>query len=154
MQKHGYKIEADAVKKVADGHIQKTNKSQRKYDAKREYHKTDEYKEKRKRAIKIGATAAGTTLAVYGGYKISKHLKSKAGRLSYEMGKKYAEEHFFNKADIANPIKYQHLMDAGRQTLQNTDKRTKKVSKSTIEAIKFLRDPNSSIVDGELLRWY
>ena len=111
-------------------------------------------KEKHKRAIKIGAAAAGTTLAVYGGYKISKHLKSKAGRLSYEMGKKYAEEHFFNKADIANPIKYQHLMDAGRQTLQNTDKRTKKVSKSTMEAIKFLRDPNSSIVDGELLRWH
>lgn len=107
-----------------------------------------------KTAIKVGASVVGTALATYGVYKISKYLKSEAGRRSYEMGKKYAEEHFFSKADIANPIKYEHLIDAGRQTLRNTDERTKKVSKSTIEAIKFLRDPNSSIVDGELLRWH
>lgn len=107
-----------------------------------------------KTAIKVGAAAVGTSLAVYGAYKITKHLKSEAGRRSYEMGKKYAEEHFFSKADIANPITYGRLIDAGRQTLENTDKRTKKVTKSTIEAIKFLIDPNSSLVDGELLRWH
>ena len=49
---------------------------------------------------------------------------------------------------------YQHLMSAGRKTLANTDKRTKKVSKSTIEAIKYLKDPNSMMIDGELLDWF
>lgn len=82
-------------------------------------------------------------------------MKSKeAGRRSYESGKKYAQEHFFNKANVNKPSEYSSLHDAGRQTLRNTDKRTKKVSSSTVEAIKYLRNPERYHVDGDLLRWY
>ena len=121
---------------------------------------TPEAKAKRaaraKTAAKIGAAAAATAIAAYGGYKLSGYLKTKAGKLSYESGVRYANENFFNKSDWSKQPtnEYLHLMDAGRKTLQNTDKRTKKVSSSTKAAIKYLRNPNSMLVDGELLDWY
>lgn len=121
---------------------------------------------RRKKAIKVGAAVVGTSLAAYGGYKASQYLKSTAGKKSYEAGKRYAEEHFFSKADDTltnvlsgklgkeNISQYQSLRDAGIQTLRNTDKRTKKVSGSTIEAIKYLKHPEYYQVDGDLLRWH
>lgn len=112
-------------------------------------------KARNKKAIAIGAAAAGTALAAYGAYKLSKHLKSEAGKRSYESGKKYAEEHFFSKANsTSNLAEDLSLFRAGRQTLANTDKRTKKVSGSTVEAIKYLRHPERYQVDGYLMRWH
>lgn len=112
-------------------------------------------REKIKKAAIIGTAVVGTTLAAYGTYKASKYLKEKAGKLSYESGKKYANEHFFNKMkdstvsyDWRDRENYNALYQAGKQTLQNTDKRTKRVSGSTIEAIKYLRHPESYLVDG------
>ena len=117
--------------------------------------------EKIKKAAIIGTAVVGTTLAAYGAYKASKYLKEKAGKLSYESGKKYANEHFFNKMkdstvsyDWRDRENYNALYQAGKQTLQNTDKRTKRVSGSTIEAIKYLRHPESYLVDGQLLKLY
>lgn len=49
--------------------------------AKQEYKKSDEYKQakdKTKKALIAGAAVAGTALAVYGGYKLSKAIKDKA----------------------------------------------------------------------------
>lgn len=101
--------------------------------------------------VAIGAAAVTATLAAgYGAHKLSKYLKSEAGKRSYEAGKKYAKENFFDKADIANPIKYQSLNDAGRRTLRYTDERTRKVEKSTVEAIKYLSRPERYTVDGDL----
>ena len=118
-------------------------------------------REKIKKAAIIGTAVVGTTLAAYGTYKASKYLKEKAGKLSYESGKKYAYEHFFSKMkdsavsyDWRDRKNYNALYQAGKQTLQNTDKRTKRVSGSTIEAIKYLRKPESYLVDGELLKLY
>ena len=118
-------------------------------------------REKIKKAAIIGTAVVGTTLAAYGTYKASKYLKEKAGKLSYESGKKYANEHFFNKMkdstvsyDWRDRENYNALYQAGKQTLQNTDKRTKRVSGSTIEAIKYLRHPESYLVDGSLLKLY
>ena len=114
---------------------------------------------KQKTALKIGAAAAGTALAAYGAYKVSKYLKGEAAKKSYELGKKYANDEFFSKLDMSftgkqSIAEYEHLIKAGRKTLSNTDKRTKKVGSSTVEAIKFLRDPNRYTVDGELWdRW-
>lgn len=115
-------------------------------------------REKIKKAAIIGTAVVGTTLAAYGTYKASKYLKEKAGKLSYESGKKYAYEHFFSKMkdstvsyDWRDRKNYNALYQAGRQTLQNTDKRTKRVSGSTIEAIKYLRNPESYLVDGQLI---
>ena len=112
-------------------------------------------KEKIKKAAIIGTAVAGTALAAYGTYKASEYLKEKAGKLSYESGKKYANEHFFNKMkdstvsyDWRDRENYNALYLAGKQTLQNADKRTKRVSSSTIDAIKYLRHPESYSVDA------
>ena len=112
-------------------------------------------KETLKKAAIIGTAVVGTALAAYGTYKVSKYLKEKAGKLSYESGKKYANQHFFNKMkdstvsyDWRDRENYNALYQAGKQTLQNTDKRTKRVSGSTIEAIKYLRHPESYLVDA------
>lgn len=84
---------------------------------------------------------------------MSKYLKSEAGRRSYESGKKYAKDTFFSNADFNKPDEYQYYMNAGRKTLRNTDKRTRKVQKSTVEAIKYLRHPERYNVDGSIMDW-
>ena len=115
-------------------------------------------KEKAIKAAKIGAAVAGTVLAAYGAKKASDYIKSEAGKRSYESGKKYAQDHFFSKADKAGKMgdwsRKESLWQAGRQTLENTDRRTNKVQNSTVEAIKYLRHPERYLVDGDLLKWY
>ena len=106
-----------------------------------------------KKKVAIGTAVVGTALAAYGTYKVSQYIKDKAALKSFEEGKKYAYENFFNKADIANPIKYDSLHKAGRKTLENTDARTKRMKKSTIESIKYLAHPEKYSVDGDLMRW-
>lgn len=58
--------------------------------ARKEYHQTDEYKEKRnktlKTALKVGAIAAGTALAAYGGYKLYQHINDKSFNISMAKG--------------------------------------------------------------------
>lgn len=156
----GYNKEAAAVKAVGDKNRAKLAKSQAR-DAARNTSEAQARREKIKKAAIIGTAVVGTTLAAYGAYKASKYLKEKAGKLSYESGKKYANEHFFNKMkdstvsyDWRDRENYNALYQAGKQTLQNTDKRTKRVSGSTIEAIKYLRHPESYLVDGQLLKLY
>ena len=157
----GYNKEAAAVKAVGDKNRAKLAKSQARDAARNTPEAKAARKEKLKKAAKVGAAVAGTALAAYGAYKASKYLKEKAGKLSYESGKKYANEHFFNKMkdstvsyDWRDRENYNALYQAGKQTLQNTDKRTKRVSGSTIEAIKYLRHPESYLVDGSLLKLY
>lgn len=111
-------------------------------------------KAKAKKAVAIGAAAVGTALAAYGGYKLSKFIKSEAGKRSYESGKKYAQEHFFSKMDMNKQAEYHSLLRAGRQTLANTDMRTRKVSNSTVEAVKYLMHPERYLVDGDLIGWW
>lgn len=113
-------------------------------------------KAKAKKAVKIGAAAAGTALAAYGTYKMSKLLKDKAATKSYENGKKVAEQYFkeMKKYDGVSVPRKLSAWSAYKGTLQNTDKRTQKVKKSTVEAIKYLRHPERYQVDGGLIQWY
>lgn len=142
--------------------LKKAEKAQASANAKKEARNTPEAiaarKAKMKKAAIVGAAVAGTALAAYGAYKASKYLKSEAGKRSYESGKQYAKEHFFDKADRAlntgNTRAFTSYIESGRETLENTDKRTKKVSSSTIEAIKYLRHPEYYQVDGDLMRWH
>lgn len=156
----GYNKEAAAVKAVGDKNRAKLAKSQAR-DAARNTPEAQARREKIKKAAIIGTAVVGTALAAYGTYKASKYLKEKAGKLSYESGKKYANEHFFNKMkdstvsyDWRDRENYNALYLAGKQTLQNTDKRTRRVSSSTIDAIKYLRHPESYLVDGQILKLY
>lgn len=60
--------------RLIEGHM--TNASKRREDlrkVKAKYKNTDEYK--LRKAVTIGAAIAGTALAAYGGYKVSKYLK-------------------------------------------------------------------------------
>lgn len=67
LRKHGYKAEADAVQKVADKHRQKAADSQRKRDTRTPM----STKKKAAIAAGVGAAIVATSLAAYGGYKIS-----------------------------------------------------------------------------------
>ena len=141
--------------------LKKAEQAQAEANKRREAANTPEARKARvKKAVKVGAAVAGTALAAYGAYKVSKHIKSEAGKRSYESGKRYAEEHFFSEArkigidSASSSARRMSLEDAGRQTLKNTDRRTKKVSSSTVEAVKYLRHPERYQVDGELLRWF
>lgn len=61
--------------------------------AKKEYKQTDEYKAKRAKAVKAGAVVAGTALAAYGAYKLSKVAKNKAYNINMERGRKAADDY-------------------------------------------------------------
>lgn len=58
---------------------------------KKEYKQTDEYKEKRRKAIKVGVAAAGMVVAAYGAYKVSKFVKNKNTELRMKEGKEVVE---------------------------------------------------------------
>lgn len=111
---------------------------------------------RRKKTIKIGMAVAGTALAAYGTYKMSKFLKNKAATKSYETGKKFAEQYFkeAKKYELSNTGRYLSSMDAYSSTLRNTDKRTRKVKNSTVQAIRYLRHPERYQVDGALMAWH
>lgn len=49
-----------------------------------------EYKAKRDKAIKIGAAAVATTMAVYGAYKLNKYIRSSNFKYHEDIGKKKA----------------------------------------------------------------
>ena len=62
--------------------------------ARKEYHQTDEYKEKRnkniKTALKVGAIVAGTALAGYGAYKLSQHIDKRSLEITLSKGREFA----------------------------------------------------------------
>jgi hypothetical protein len=116
--------------------------------AKKEYKKSHPMSDKQKTALKVGAAAVGTALAVYGAKKASDYLKSEAGRRSYEAGKKRIAEIDATMEQIRNVKSdgfvvpnYDYaarLMSERRAVPTLTNKRTKKVSSSTKEAVKYL----------------
>jgi hypothetical protein len=86
-----------------------------KAQAKVQYKQTAEYKAKsakRAKALKTGAAVAGTALAVYGAYKVSKYVKdtnaSIAGKKAYEQ----AEKRFQNET-VSGLYKRAKLMQEG-----------------------------------------
>lgn len=108
--------------------------------AKAQYKQTDEYKAKRAKAIKTGAVVAGTALAAYGTYKVSKYVKSEAGRRSYEDGKYFIDAYLKNARKEKNDATYWY--NEARRVGADTDKRTKIVKSSTIDAVRYLKNPN------------
>lgn len=110
-------------------------------DAKKEYHQTDEYKAKRAKAIKVGAAVAGTALAAYGAYKVSKVLKDKASTRSYENGKAAMERWMASakkQSQAGNWQRSNEFYMTAREVAANADRRTDRVKNSTVEAAKYL----------------
>lgn len=71
--------------------------------AKKDYRNNEEVKairaQRAKKALKIGAAAAGTALAVYGAYKLNDYVKTKNGQIAAERGYKHAEKVFNRQID-------------------------------------------------------
>lgn len=109
--------------------------------AKKEYHQTDEYKAKRAKAIKVGAAVAGTALAAYGAYKVSKLLKNKASDKSYKAGQAAMDRWYESAKKSRNAgdwdASYLKTLTA-REIGKRTDERTARVGSSTVEAAKYL----------------
>lgn len=107
---------------------------------------------KRKKALKIGTAVVGTALATYGAYKVSKLLKDKAAAKSIETGRKMASKYFaaaqMARDDLSKGSAYVTNSNAYLDTLRRTERRTDKVRNSTIQAIKYLRDPSKFKVTG------
>ena len=73
----GYNKEAAAVKAVGDKNRAKLAKSQSRDAARNTPEAKAARKEKLKKAAKVGAAVAGTALAAYGAYKVSKVISNK-----------------------------------------------------------------------------
>lgn len=127
----------DAVKKA-----KAMNTADKAYkDAKKAYKQTDEYKAKRAKALKVGAAVAGTALAAYGAYKVSKVLKDKAATKSYETGRAAMDRWMAaanKQSQAGNWAESYKLNRVAMEIGAKTDARTNKVRNSTIEAAKYL----------------
>ncbi len=160
---HGIKGQKWGVRRfeTKSGHL--TSAGKKRYDDSGDGTKTSTTgKKKSSKAAtyaKVGAAVVATGLAAYGAYKLSKYVKSEAGKRSYESGKRFAEFNYGRPAKklyedylrTGNPIfqsTAESTYSAYRETLSNTDARTRKVSSNTIDAIKFLRHPEYYDVDG------
>lgn len=163
-QQAGDKRDLDALNKGQHLSVGFTKKRQAKFDArdkaaiekrmaKNEAELNDKPEKKglsdrQKTALKIGAAAVGTALVAYGAKKASDYIKSEAGRRSYEAGKKRIAEIDTTikliqnvKSDGFVVPNYEYaarLANERRSIPRVTNERTKKVSSSTKEAVKYL----------------
>ena len=106
--------------------------------------------ERVKRAAKIGAAAAGTALAVYGTYKMSKALKSKAYTVAHARGLE-ASSKFVNdfvKNNGADGVRKAGNLD--RYLSESNHEYALRSSKSTAAAVRTLLGKNREIPVAEL----
>lgn len=122
--------------------------------ARKEYKDSHPMSPRTKTAIKVGAAAVGTVLAVYGAKKASDYLKSEAGKRVYEAGQKVVDE-LQAKQKSLDPSVVRTVSGSGARfrdqeyqisriskqigiTRAETNENVKKVSGSTKEAVKYL----------------
>lgn len=100
---------------------------------------------KRKKALKVGAAVAGTALAVYGGYKVNKYVKTKnmeiAAEKGYESAKKMFNEHVSTmeayKSNVKNPVhSYTYTVNAGKIAKDRADVASKTKFKQAARAVR------------------
>lgn len=91
---HGVKGMKWGVRRYQNKNGSLTNAGKRRYKDSDQQETTSKkgLSSKQKTALKIGAAAAGTALAAYGAYRVSKVLKQKAYHKAYESGMKAANK--------------------------------------------------------------
>lgn len=114
--------------------------------------KSNTKKSHSKTVIKVGATVAGTALVTYGSIKLSKYLKSEAGKKSCKTGQKIVDDYFKQTVEpsIMSPINkadHYYKMAKYMQMSRNVDSRTENVQKSTMNAVKYLMHPEKYDID-------
>lgn len=71
-----------------------------------------EYKVKRDKAIKIGAAAVATTMAVYGAYKLNKYIRSSNFKYHEDIGKKKVLDYLDKLQESGNNAQREALIKA------------------------------------------
>lgn len=108
---------------------------------KKAYKQSDEYKAKRAKAVKVGTAVAGTALAAYGAYKVSKVLKDKAVTKSYNAGKTSVRRLMAaaeRSAQAGDWSGYAMSMQTARESAKRNAAQTNVFRNSTVEAAKYL----------------
>lgn len=136
----------DAIEKA-----QASNAAKKAYkDAKKAYKQTDEYKAKRTKAIKVGVAVAGTALAAYGAYKLTKFVKNKNVELATQRGeslaRKYISENKLTmyaydnnrKFAVANGRNKMHY--EARNQFVNSNEMIRNAARNVYDANKTVRD--------------
>lgn len=136
-----YQKKADKLTAKADKNRTMADLNSQASKRQTEYRQSAEYKAKRAKAIKVGAAAAGTALAVYGAYKVSKVLKDKAATKSYEAGQA-AMKRWMDSAKQSESVgNWAEGLVKNRTAIEvarKADERTARVRNSTVEAAKYL----------------
>lgn len=99
------------VRRHQKGDRRLTRAGKKKQDA-REH----EYKAKRDKAIKIGAAAVATTMAVYGAYKLNKYIRSSNFKYHEDIGKKKALDYLDKLWESGNNAQKEALSKAASNT--------------------------------------
>lgn len=102
-----------------------------------------------KKAVKIGAAVAGTALAAYGSYKVSKALKDKAFRASYDRGVKAAAK-YMSGYQQNTPDAVRKAGNIGRYLSESNYDYAKRSSRTTAAAVKTLLGKNYEMPIAEL----
>lgn len=71
-----------------------------------------------KKAVIIGSSAVGTALAVYGGYKLSKYLKTKAGDKALSLGIKHLQSRDRNNNWVVEVFREQNQIISNVKKLE------------------------------------
>ena len=109
-----------------------------------------------KKVLKIGAAVAGTTLAAYGAYKVSKIAKEKAFDKVYSLGEKAVLKAFREHRN--GPLRDIDLKDARTRNsvlnslVDGTEKYAKSRSSTTGKAVKTLLSPSRRVLSDDSLR--
>ena len=106
---------------------------------------------KAKRAVKIGAAVAGTALAAYGAYKVSKALKNKAYTVAHARGVKAASKFMEGyKQNNSGPDAIRRASNMGRYLSETNHDYAARSSKTTAAAVKTLLGKNYEMPVAEL----
>lgn len=114
---------------------------------------------RRKKALKIGAAAVGTTLAAYGAYKVSKLMKEKAFDKAYNRSKAASDKasDYYYKRRVEPLYGTKHFGEAQAkynklvENFVDSDMRyAKKASRNVIAAGKELLDKNNELPLGQI----
>lgn len=108
-------------------------------------------KAKVKKAVKIGAAVAGTALAAYGAYKVSKALKNKAYSVAHKRGVEAASKFMDNYKKANNGRdSVKKVGEIGRYLSESNHDYASRSSRTTAAAVKTLLGKNYEMPIGEL----
>lgn len=127
-----YNKKADKLQKKADRNKTMAALNENASAAKKEYHQSEEYKAKQKKALKVGAAVAGTALAAYGTYKLADYMSKKRNSAAAKKAEDYISKNFLEKVGettFANGSAMTYFRDGKGTEITMGAKRNKEIGK-------------------------